>query len=106
MAIVEELGLAMQAILKAELMVTVTFDLFEANLSKLQLPAVVSPTISKTLDSKWIAGQVLIQRQELGHVLRQLDLAGACGVFVQDVQAYMHGGETKLRKNLQGYGYH
>ena len=94
LARVEEMGLALRAVLDGESMVTVTFDLPKCNLKNLVLPAEVSPTVNSTLDLKWIAGQILIERRQLGSVLRALNLAGARGAFMQDVQAYMKGGEA------------
>jgi len=88
----EEIGLALRAVLDAESMITVTFDLPRSQVARLQLPAAVSPTINSTLEAEWVAGQVLIERRQLGHVLWQLKQAGARGVFMQDVQGYMKGG--------------
>jgi ATP phosphoribosyltransferase len=95
LSLMEEIGLAMRSILDAEKMATITFDLRRDKLEGLKLPAAVSPTINNTLDPDWIAGQVLIERQQLGCVLRQLRLVGAQGVFMQDVQGYMKGGEIE-----------
>jgi ATP phosphoribosyltransferase len=95
LSLMEEIGLAMRSILDAEKMATITFDLRRDKLEGLKLPAAVSPTINNTLDPDWIAGQVLIERRQLGCVLRQLRLVGAQGVFMQDVQGYMKGGEIE-----------
>ncbi len=90
---IEEIGLAMQAILKAEWKVAVTFDIPRKKVMGLELPAVISPTINETTDPEWRAGQILISRHMLGETLRRLRDVGAKGVFVQDVQAYMEEGE-------------
>lgn len=85
----EALGLAMCAILQAEQAVLVTFDLRRDALSKLDLPAAVSPTISQTLDPAWVAGQVLIERSQFPAVLLQLQAAHTRGIFRQDVDGYL-----------------
>ncbi len=90
--VAKEIYLAMQAILAAEFMVTVKFDLRLDDLAGLQLPSAVSPTISDTQDPAWVAAEVLIERRQFGHVLRLLANVGAQGIYMQDVQGYIKGG--------------
>ncbi|MDD5110248.1 MAG: ATP phosphoribosyltransferase [Patescibacteria group bacterium] len=86
---IEALGAAMRAVLTADQVVVVTFNIPHRAAKTLKLPAAVSPTISKTKDPKWNAGQVLIRRAQFPATLLQLQRAGARSIFMLDVAAYL-----------------
>jgi len=82
------LGMALQAVLEAEKMAVLTFNLPADKVSFVDLQADVSPTLSQTADPAWLAGQVLLPKNKYGDALLRLKRLGARGIFMQEVSGF------------------
>lgn len=80
---------ALQSVVAAEAYVMVVFDFpSEVELSRLGLPADVSPTISPLLKSGWKAGQICVQRSKIGMVTANLSRVGAKSIDIIGLQGH------------------
>lgn len=88
--VIENIGLALRAVLGGEDRVMVVFDILTKQLPTLHgMIAGVSPTVSRLMDPEWHAGQVLIPRHKCGEVLRLLKANGAQEIAMHSIDGYL-----------------
>lgn len=87
--LLQQVTAALQSAVGAESEVLVTFDVLEEKLKDLIVPAAVSPTVLRLLDSQWVAVQVAIPRLSIGSLLETIRSAGAKAIAITELIGWL-----------------
>ena len=83
----QALSCALQAVVAANTRVMVVFDFpSSVDLAAIGIPSSVAPTVSPLTDTAWKAGEICIQRKEIGRTMLKLREAGAKSINLIGLQ--------------------